>query len=73
MKLFVGMEAVEAGMVSVVTVGDPSAEGVGEVVADLGGSLVDVFVSCHVNIGKWHIVVKISPTISPLLLLPRPR
>ena len=73
MKFFVGMEAVEAGMVSVVTVGDPLAEGVGEMVADLGGSLVDVFVFCHVNIVRWHTVVKIFPTISPLLLLLRLR
>ena len=67
------MEAAEVGIGSVVTVGDPLAEGGDEMVADLGGSLVVVFVFCHVSIGRWHTVVKIFPTISPLLPLLRLR
>ena len=67
------MEAVEAGMECVVTSGDFLAEGGHEMVGDFDGSLVVLFGSCHVSIGKWHTIVTTSPTILPLLPLLRLR
>ena len=67
------MEAVEAGIGCAVNVGCPWAEVGDEMAADWGGSLVVVFVSCHVSIGKLHTIVTIFPTILPLLPLLRLR
>ena len=63
------MKAAEAGMDSVAGVVGPLAEGGDEMAADMGDSLVVVFASCPLSIGIWHIVVMISPMISPLLPL----
>ena len=55
------------------TVGGPWAEVGGEMAVYWGGILVDVFVFCHVSIGRLHTIVTIFPRTLPLLPLPHLR
>ena len=67
------MEAVVADIGYVVAVGGPWREVVGETAVCSGGILVDVFVFCHVSIGRLHTIVTIFPRTLPLLPLPHLR